>query len=125
MKYRIFISSVQREFAKERRAIADYIRRDALFGKFFDVFIFEETPAANVPANVPANGTMDGTINGTLALRIVSVLEESPSTTLDQLAKRLNVARRSLVRYMNILQHNNRIRRVGGKRFGHWEVLVL
>ena len=50
MKYRIFISSVQREFARERRAISDYIRRDALFGKFFDVFIFEETPAANVPA---------------------------------------------------------------------------
>lgn len=211
MKYRIFISSVQREFVRERKAIADYIRRDALFGKFFEVFIFEETPAASVsaqservrrsfadlkrahsslppnellalpmylkgaiektgtgtedmvkqcrswgladpeftdgpdfrivirrqvsganrtvptvgddPANVPANGTMDGTINGTLALRIVSVLTKSPSTTLDQLAKRLNVARRSLVRYMNILQNNNRIRRVGGKRFGHWEVL--
>lgn len=52
MKCRIFISSVQREFAKERRAIADYIRRDALFGRFFEVFIFEETPAANVPAQM-------------------------------------------------------------------------
>ena len=40
MKYRIFISSVQREFAKERKAIAEYIRKDALFGKFFDVFLF-------------------------------------------------------------------------------------
>ena len=50
MKYRIFISSVQREFAKERRALADYIRRDALFGKFFDVFLFEEMPATNVSA---------------------------------------------------------------------------
>ena len=47
MKYRIFISSVQREFARERIALADYIRRDALFGRFFDVFIFEETPAAS------------------------------------------------------------------------------
>ena len=25
MKYRIFISNVQREFAKERKALADYI----------------------------------------------------------------------------------------------------
>ena len=33
MKYRIFISSAQREFAKERKAIADYVRKDALFGK--------------------------------------------------------------------------------------------
>ena len=50
MKFRIFISSVQKEFAKERRAIAQYIRKDALFGKFFEVFLFEETPAANVSA---------------------------------------------------------------------------
>ena len=28
MKLRIFISSVQKEFAEERRMLADYIRRD-------------------------------------------------------------------------------------------------
>jgi len=31
MTYRIFISSVQREFAKERKALADYIRKDRFF----------------------------------------------------------------------------------------------
>ena len=30
MKFRLFISSVQKEFAKERRAIASYIRKDAV-----------------------------------------------------------------------------------------------
>lgn len=50
MKFRIFISSVQKEFARERREIARYIRKDALFGKFFDVFLFEETPAGSGPA---------------------------------------------------------------------------
>ena len=45
MAYRIFISSVQREFAKERRALAEYIRKDAILGKFFEVFLFEEVPA--------------------------------------------------------------------------------
>jgi predicted HTH transcriptional regulator len=50
MKFRLFISSVQKEFAKERRAIASYIRKDAVFGKFFDVFLFEESPAASVSA---------------------------------------------------------------------------
>ena len=45
MKYRIFISSVQREFAKERKALASYIRKDAILGKFFEVFLFEEVPA--------------------------------------------------------------------------------
>ena len=36
MTYRIFISSVQREFAKERKALADYIRKDAILGRFFN-----------------------------------------------------------------------------------------
>ena len=38
---RIFVSSVQREFAVERKALAEYIRTDALLGRFFEVFIFE------------------------------------------------------------------------------------
>ena len=45
MTYRIFVSSVQREFAKERKDLASYIRKDAILGKFFEVFLFEETPA--------------------------------------------------------------------------------
>ena len=45
MKYRIFISSVQREFAKERKALAEYLRKDAILGKFYEVFLFEEVPA--------------------------------------------------------------------------------
>ena len=36
MTYRIFISSVQREFAKERKALADCIRKDMTFGLRFN-----------------------------------------------------------------------------------------
>ena len=46
-RIRIFISSVQSEFAAERAMLADYIRTDVLLGKFFDPFIFEEVPAYN------------------------------------------------------------------------------
>ena len=41
----VFISSVQSEFAKERKLLADYIRRDALFSMYFEPFLFEELPA--------------------------------------------------------------------------------
>ena len=41
----IFISSVQREFAQEREALRDYLRRDPLMRRFFDVFLFEDVPA--------------------------------------------------------------------------------
>jgi predicted HTH transcriptional regulator len=43
---RIFISSVQKEFADERRALFDYIRRDPLLRRFYDVLLFEDLPAS-------------------------------------------------------------------------------
>ena len=44
---KIFISSVQNEFVTERAAIRDYIRRDPLLRRFFDVFLFEDLPASD------------------------------------------------------------------------------
>lgn len=44
-RIRIFISSVQSEFAQERAMLSQYIRTDALLGKFFETFLFEDVPA--------------------------------------------------------------------------------
>jgi len=44
---RLFISSVQKEFAAERGAVRDYLRNDPLLRRFFEVFLFEEEPAAD------------------------------------------------------------------------------
>lgn len=46
-RQRIFISSVQKEFAVERRALKDFIQCDALLHRFFEVFLFEDVPAAD------------------------------------------------------------------------------
>lgn len=45
MSRMIFVSSVQSEFAKEREAIRDYVRGDAILSKYFDVFVFEKHPS--------------------------------------------------------------------------------
>ena len=47
---RVFISSVQKEFAAERKALCKYIREDVLLCKFFEPFLFEELPATNMSA---------------------------------------------------------------------------
>ena len=47
---KVFISSVQREFERERRQLCDYIRTDALLGQFFVPFIFEDLPASEISA---------------------------------------------------------------------------
>jgi hypothetical protein len=44
---RVFISSVQKEFAEERAALRDFLRGDALLRRFFTPFLFEEIPAAD------------------------------------------------------------------------------
>lgn len=44
---RLFISSVQKEFSSERAALRDYLRGDALMRRFFEVFLFEDVPAAD------------------------------------------------------------------------------
>jgi predicted HTH transcriptional regulator len=42
---RIFISSMQKEFAEERATLRDYLRGDPLLQRFYDVFLFEDVPA--------------------------------------------------------------------------------
>ncbi len=65
----------------------------------------------------------DGTMDGTMALRIMEALRSEPSATMDNLSNTLGIARRTLVRYMNRLQEDNKIKRVGGRRYGHWEII--
>ena len=50
---KIFISSVQKEFASERKTLAKMIREDRWLSGFFDVFLFEEcTARAKTPQKV-------------------------------------------------------------------------
>ncbi len=44
---RLFISSVQKEFASERATLRDYLRADPLLRRFFEPFLFEDVPAAD------------------------------------------------------------------------------
>lgn len=46
-KTKIFISSVQQEFALERQLLHDYILADPLLGRFFEPFLFERLPATD------------------------------------------------------------------------------
>lgn len=45
--YHIFVSSVQKELADQRREIDSFIKGDALLRQFFKVFLFEDLPASD------------------------------------------------------------------------------
>lgn len=44
-KYKIFVSGVQKELKEERREIKKFILGDAFLSEYFDVFLFEDSPA--------------------------------------------------------------------------------
>ena len=46
-QFRIFISSVQKELAGERRAVKSFVDSDPLLRRFFTVFLFEDLPASD------------------------------------------------------------------------------
>ena len=190
MKSRIFISSVQREFARERKALASYIRQDAILGKFFEVFLFEEVPAQERKADGVYLPEVDeckyveqtGTGTGDIIARcrewglpdpqwqvedgddfvmimprpqssvkssvrtvdksvdwsvdksvdwnvdrtcdqVLNILKTNPRATLDQVANVVGLSVRGIEQAIKRLKKAKRIRKVGGKRFGHWEVV--
>ena len=45
MKYKIFVSGAQKELAEERRAVKDFVLGEILLSEYFDVFLFEDSPA--------------------------------------------------------------------------------
>jgi ATP-dependent DNA helicase RecG len=45
MRIKVFISSVQKELATERKALRDFLQGDPLLRRFFNVFLFENVPA--------------------------------------------------------------------------------
>ncbi len=172
MSQRIFISSVQREFAKERKALAEYVRKDAILGRFFDVFLFEEVPAqerktgtgdiiarcrewglpdpqwqieddddfvmvmprpqssvksvdktVDWTVDKTVDWTVDKTVDGSTNERILHLLATNPRATQEELARVLGLSVRGIEYAIGTLKKAKRIRKVGGKRFGHWEVI--
>lgn len=62
MKFKVFISSVQIEFAKERRAIAKLIRTDRLLKHFFEPYVLCIALAMSWTSYVEKSGSGTGEI---------------------------------------------------------------
>ncbi len=50
MKYKIFVSGVQKELKSERLAVKELIESDVLLKDYFSVFLFEKAPAGSKPS---------------------------------------------------------------------------
>ena len=67
--------------------------------------------------------TVDKTVDGSTNERILNLLATNPRVTQEELARVLGLSVRGIEYAIGTLKKAKRIRKVGGKRFGHWEVI--
>lgn len=68
----------------------------------------------NVPVNVPVNKTQK---------KILGLLLENNKFTYDNLAEKLKVNRKTIMRNINNLKEKNKIKRIGSDKSGYWEII--
>lgn len=54
--------------------------------------------------------------------KILLLMRNMPSCTYDSLAEMLQISRSTVKRTLKVLAEKGKIERVGGKRYGHWEI---
>ncbi len=57
-----------------------------------------------------------------MVLRLIEILREEPNISQEALGEKLGMTRRVIQKHINALKESGRIFRVGGKRYGHWQI---
>ena len=68
------------------------------------------------------NTDKHGALDDAMVLKIIEILKEKPDISQEALGENMGVTRRVVQKYINVLKEAGRIERVGGKRYGHWEI---
>ena len=55
--------------------------------------------------------------------RIINLIKNNPSIKSNEMAESLNVSVRTIKSILAALQQDNKIKRVNGKKYGHWEII--
>jgi len=82
---------------------------------------FRITVTSNVPVNVPVN--VPENAPETRLLRILSIIEKTPTMTVAQLARIITVSEKTIKRDLETLKATGRISRQGPDKGGRWEVI--
>ena len=70
----------------------------------------------------PQSTDIDGALGSAMVLRIIEILRKEPSISQEALGEKLGITRRVVQKHVNVLKASGRIVRVGGKRYGHWQI---
>lgn len=91
--------------------------------------VFKETGAAAAEAKKDREGTpkhqdeaLNEALGEALEKRLLWVISNHPKITQKDIVKEIGTSRATVQRMMKLLMDQGKIERVGGKRFGYWEV---
>lgn len=68
------------------------------------------------------NTDIDGALESAMVLRLIEILREEPNISQEVLGEKLGTTRRVVQKHFNALKESGIIVRVGGKRYGHWQI---
>ncbi|WP_161596223.1 DeoR family transcriptional regulator [Rhodanobacter glycinis] len=68
-------------------------------------------------------GTLPGVMSGNVSGKIPAAVGRQPGIAIPQLAELIGVSARTIERHLRKLQEQGQLRRVGGAKGGHWEVI--
>ena len=57
-----------------------------------------------------------------LAEKIIELISDNSGIKMSEMAEKLEVTTRTIEREMKKLRESGRVKRVGGKRYGHWKI---
>jgi len=85
--------------------------------------VLEMTWAAELASTRSPESSVESSVE--TAAEILSILKESPALTIPALAQRLQLSTRAVEKQIAKLKAQNRLRRVGANKGGHWVVQEL
>jgi ATP-dependent DNA helicase RecG len=82
----------------------------------------------NEPINEPLNDRINDTLNPnepikSLANELLRILQQYPTASKEVFAQKIGKNRATVTRYLQLLREQGKIKRIGSKKTGHWEVL--
>ena len=65
---------------------------------------------------------IDGALESEIVRGLIEIIREEPNISQEDLGEKLGTTRRVVQKHINELKESGRIVRVGGKRYGHWQI---
>jgi ATP-dependent DNA helicase RecG len=111
-------------FIRIRKSLIDYPELELKVIDFIDFLKVELVTKQDVGIDVGINvGINVGKEISEIQLQILSVIKENPKVTIGEIAKGIELTKRSVERNISQLKKMNYIERFGGRKFGYWKIL--